>query len=77
MVEIKRNKRAAIPIIAVFALVVLGFWYFGHLGIIKLVIASAITAPLFLIGYLIMSYAGPKTSKLYGLENFTDRKSVV
>jgi preprotein translocase subunit SecY len=77
MVEIKRNKRAAIPIIAVFALVVLGFWYFGHLGIIKLVIASAITAPLFLIGYLIMSYAGPKTSKLYGLENFTAKLPAV
>ncbi|WP_393971008.1 preprotein translocase subunit SecY [Oxyplasma meridianum] len=77
MVEIKRNKRAAIPIVAVFALVVLGFWYFGHLGIIKLLIASAITAPLFLIGYLIMSYAGPKSSKLYGLENFTAKLPAV
>ena len=77
MVEIKRNKRAAIPIIAVFALVVLGFWYFGHLGLIKLIIASAITAPLFLIGYLIVSYAGPKSSKLYGLENFTAKLPAV
>ncbi len=77
MAAIERNKSVAFPLIVVFAIVVAAFWYFDHLGAIKLTIASLIIAPLFYIAYLVMSYKGPKKSKLYGLETLTGKLPAV
>ncbi|MEM0139332.1 MAG: preprotein translocase subunit SecY [Ferroplasma sp.] len=71
MTEIQRNKGVAIPVIFVFALFLLSFYYFSHYTGLKLAIAGVLAAPLFLIAYLMLSYKGPKKSKLYGLENLT------
>ncbi len=75
--EIQRNKAAAVPVILLFIMAVAGFWYFSKLPLIQLGIAALLMAPLFGIAYLVLSYAGPKKSKLYGLENLTAKLPAV
>jgi preprotein translocase subunit SecY len=53
------------------------FWYFSKLPFFQLLIAAVLIAPLFVLFYLVMSYAGPKKSKLYGLENLTAKLPAV
>ncbi|MEM3676004.1 MAG: preprotein translocase subunit SecY [Thermoplasmataceae archaeon] len=77
MQEVQRNKSAAFPVAIIFALVMAGFWYFGHLGPIKLAVAGILTAPVFFLSYLVISYKGPKQSKLYGLEYLTSKLPAV
>ncbi|AAT43248.1 preprotein translocase subunit SecY [Picrophilus oshimae] len=69
--EIERNKGIAIPVIFVFALYILAFYYFDHYTGFKLFLVALLSSPIFLIAYLVFSYKGPKQSKLYGLENLT------
>ncbi|KJE49452.1 MULTISPECIES: preprotein translocase subunit SecY [Acidiplasma] len=71
MTEIHRNKGAAIPVIFVFAILLVIFYYFDHYTGLKLAIAGILVAPVFYIAYLLLSYTGPKKSRLYGLENLT------
>lgn len=73
MAEIQRNRAAAIPVVIFYALVIVGFWYFGHYGAAKLVVAAVLTSPVFYLIYLVASYKGPKKSRLYGLENLTSK----
>ena len=77
MNEVIRNKKAAIPVVFFYALIVAGFWYFGHLNPISLTIAAVILAPVFGLIYLVVSYVGPKQSKLYGLEYLTSKLPAV
>ncbi len=71
MTEIQRNKGAAIPIIFVFAIFLVTVYYFEHYTGFKIFLVGLLTSPLFLIAYLMLSYKGPKKSRLYGLENLT------
>jgi preprotein translocase subunit SecY len=71
MTEIQRNKEAAIPIVFIYALFIVAFYYFSHYVGLKLVILGVLSSPLFIIAYLLLSYKGPKKSRLYGLENLT------
>ena len=71
MDKIERNKRTAIPIAFVFALLIFAFAYFGHFNYLELLIAGVLTFPLFGIAYLVVSYRGEGKSKLYGLEYLT------
>lgn len=75
--KIERNKASSIPTIVLYAIVVAGFWYFSKLPIFQLLIAAVLLAPLFVILYLVLSYNGPKKSKLYGLENLTAKLPAV
>ena len=77
MVEIQRNKRTAIPVLFVYALTIVAFWYFSHYSISKLALAGLLIAPLFVILYLVVSYVGPQKSKLYGLEFLTSKLPAV
>ncbi len=77
MTEIQRNKGTAIPIVFVFALYILIFYYFYHYTGLKLFIVALLSSPLFLIAYLLVSYKGPKKSKLYGLETLTAKLPAV
>ncbi|OWP57290.1 MAG: preprotein translocase subunit SecY [Thermoplasmatales archaeon B_DKE] len=75
--EIQRNNRTAIPIIIIFAIVIAGFYYFSGYTGFKLFIAALLVSPLFYITYLIVSYKGPKKSKLYGIEKLTAKLPAV
>ena len=75
--EIQRNNRTAIPIIIIFAIVIAGFYYFSGYTGFKLFIAALLVSPLFYITYLIVSYKGPKKSKLYGIEGLTAKLPAV
>ncbi|QRF76004.1 preprotein translocase subunit SecY [Thermoplasmatales archaeon] len=75
--EIQRNNRTAIPIIIIFAIVIAGFYYFSGYTGFKLFIAALLVSPLFYITYLIVSYKGPKKSKLYGIETLTAKLPAV
>ncbi len=77
MATVQRNKGAAFPIIVVFAIVLAAFWYFSHYTILKLFIAGLLISPLFALSYLVLSYVGPKQSKLYGLEYLTSKLPAV
>lgn len=77
MAEIQRNKGVAIPVIAVYAIVVAAFGELDHYGPLKLFVVALLVAPVFYISYLIFSYAGPKKSKLYGLEYLTSKLPAV
>ncbi len=77
MDQVQRNRGAAIPILFVFALVMAAFWYFNHYGGLKLFIVGVLLSPLFIIAYLVVSYVGPKQSKLYGLEFLTSKLPAV
>ncbi len=71
--EIQRNRGVVLPILVVYALLLTGFWYFGHFGAGHLAVAGAILLPIFYILYLVASYVGPEKSKLYGLEGLTSK----
>lgn len=75
--EIPRNKATAVPVVIIFLMTVAGFWYFSKLPLLQVLIAALIMSPLFGITYLVVSYAGPKKSKLYGLENLTAKLPAV
>ena len=75
--EIPRNKATAVPVIIVYIMTIAGFWYFSKLPALQMAIAALIISPLFGITYLVVSYAGPKKSKLYGLENLTAKLPAV
>ena len=77
MADIQRNKGVAIPVIAVYAIVVAAFGELDHYGPLKLFVVALLVAPVFYISYLIFSYAGPKQSKLYGLEYLTSKLPAV
>ncbi len=77
MDRIQRNRGAAVPILFVFALVLVAFWYFNHYAGLKLFIVGLLLSPLFVIAYLVVSYVGPKQSKLYGLEFLTSKLPAV
>ncbi len=77
MNEVNRNRRVAVPVLFFYILIILGFWYFGHISAISLAIATAILAPVFGLVYLVASYTGPKQSKLYGLEYVTSKLPAV
>ncbi|MCL5783538.1 MAG: preprotein translocase subunit SecY [Candidatus Thermoplasmatota archaeon] len=77
MVEIQRNKSAAFPILFVYALVITGFWYFNHFGVGKMLLVGVLISPIFILAYLVLSYQGPKQSRLYGLEYLTARLPAV
>lgn len=77
MADIQRNKGVAIPVIAVYAIVVAAFGELDHYGPLKLFVVALLVAPVFFISYLIFSYAGPKQSKLYGLEYLTSKLPAV
>ncbi len=77
MNEVNRNRKAAVPVIFFYFLIVVGFWYFGHYSTLPLLIAGVILAPVFWITYLVVSYVGPKQSKLYGLEYLTSKLPAV
>ncbi|MCL4332882.1 MAG: preprotein translocase subunit SecY [Candidatus Thermoplasmatota archaeon] len=77
MVEIQRNKSAAFPILFVYALAITGFWYFNHFGVGKMLLVGVLISPIFILAYLVLSYQGPKQSKLYGLEYLTARLPAV
>ncbi len=77
MAEIQRNRGTAVPVLFVFALVVVAFWYFNHYDPLKLFIVGLLISPLFAIAYLVFSYVGPKQSKLYGLEYLTSKLPAV
>ncbi|MEM0157650.1 MAG: preprotein translocase subunit SecY [Thermoplasmataceae archaeon] len=77
MADIQRNKGVAIPVIAVYAIVVAAFGELDHYGPLKLFVVALLVAPVFYISYLIFSYAGPKKSKLYGLEYLTSKLPAV
>ncbi len=74
---IQRNKRTVVPVIVVFALTMVMFWYFGDLSPLSLLITGLILFPVFGMLYLVVSYAGPKKSKLYGLENLATKLPAV
>ncbi|MCL5437727.1 MAG: preprotein translocase subunit SecY, partial [Candidatus Thermoplasmatota archaeon] len=71
MQEVQRNKRAAIPIAVLYIIALTSFWYFGKFDLLSLAIAAVLTFPVFGLLYLLISYVGPKSSKLYGLEYLT------
>ncbi len=75
--EIQRNKSAAFPILFVYALAITGFWYFNHFGVGKMLLVGVLISPIFILAYLVLSYQGPKQSKLYGLEYLTARLPAV
>ena len=77
MTDIQRNKAVAGPVIVVWALLVAAFWYLDHYGPIKLAVIAVMLAPVFFIIYLMLSYKGPKQSKLYGLEYLTAKLPAV
>src|SRR5579875_1838580 len=77
MQEVQRNKAAAFPVALIYALVMAGFWYFGHFGLAKMVVSGVLAAPVFFLIYLVVSYKGPKQSKLYGLEYLTSKLPAV
>ncbi|WP_010901655.1 preprotein translocase subunit SecY [Thermoplasma acidophilum] len=77
MTEAQRNNSVVFPLIIVYAILMIAFWYFSHFGYVKLAIAGVIIAPLFYIIYLVASYKGPKKSKLYGLEDLTAKLPAV
>jgi len=77
MADIQRNKGVAIPVIAVYAIVIAAFGELDHYGPLKLFVVALLVAPVFYISYLIFSYAGPKQSKLYGLEYLTSKLPAV
>ncbi len=71
MTEVERNPRTAIPVAIVYFIFLFSFHYFGHYGLGFEIIAAILLFPLFGILYLVVSYKGPKKSKLYGLEKLT------
>ncbi|AKA47791.1 preprotein translocase subunit SecY [uncultured archaeon] len=73
MAEIHRNRGVILPVLVVFALMLTGFWYFGHLGVSHLMVTGLLTSPIFYLIYLVASYVGPEKSKLYGLETLTSK----
>ena len=75
--KIQRNKSAGVPVAMFYILAVTGFWYFSKLPLLSVLIAALLLSPLFGIMYLVLSYAGPKRSKLYGLENLTAKLPAV
>ena len=75
--KIQRNKSAGVPVVMLYILAVTGFWYFSKLPLLSVLIAALLLSPLFGIMYLVISYAGPKRSKLYGLENLTAKLPAV
>ena len=75
--KIQRNKAAGIPVALFFIIAVVAFWYFSQLPLLAVGIAAVLMSPLFGIAYLVMSYAGPNKSKLYGLENLTAKLPAV
>ncbi|MFG1519060.1 MAG: preprotein translocase subunit SecY [Thermoplasmataceae archaeon] len=77
MDQIQRNKRAAIPIAILYIIEIIAFAYFGKYDYISLIIAAVLTFPIFGLSYLVFSYAGPKKSKLYGLEYLTSKLPAV
>ncbi len=77
MAEIRRNRGVILPILVVFALMLTGFWYFGHLGVSHLFVTGLLTSPIFYLIYLVASYSGPEKSKLYGLESLTSKLPAV
>lgn len=77
MADVQRNKGVAIPVILVFAVVVAAFAEIDHYGPLKLFVAALLISPVFFISYLVFSYAGPKQSKLYGLEYLTSKLPAV
>ena len=75
--KIQRNKSAGVPVALFYILTVVSFWYFSKLPLLSVLIAALLLSPLFGIMYLVLSYAGPKKSKLYGLENLTAKLPAV
>ncbi|MHB8361534.1 MAG: preprotein translocase subunit SecY [Thermoplasmataceae archaeon] len=74
---IQRNKRTVVPVIVLFAMTMTMFWYFSQLSPLSLLITGLILFPVFGMLYLVISYAGPKKSKLYGLENLAAKLPAV
>ncbi|MHB1493420.1 MAG: preprotein translocase subunit SecY [Thermoplasmataceae archaeon] len=74
---IQRNKRAVVPVIVIYALTLIMFWYFGNLSALSLLITGLILFPVYGMLFLVVSYAGPKKSKLYGLENLAAKLPAV
>ncbi len=77
MREIQRRKGVAIPLVIIYGLLVAAFWYISHYPILQVLVAAVLLAPVFVIGYLVFSYNGPKNSKLYGLEYLTSKLPAV
>ncbi|MCL4356267.1 MAG: preprotein translocase subunit SecY [Candidatus Thermoplasmatota archaeon] len=75
--KIQRNKSTGVPVAMLYIIAVTGFWYFSKLPLLSVLIAALLLSPLFGIMYLVISYAGPKKSKLYGLENLTAKLPAV
>ncbi|MGP6219826.1 preprotein translocase subunit SecY [Caldiplasma sukawensis] len=75
--QIQRNKATAIPVFIGYLIVVAAFFYLGKLPTGFLIISAVLLAPIFGLIYLVVSYAGPKKSKLYGLENLTAKLPAV
>ncbi len=71
MDQVQRNKGAAIPVAIFYAIVLAGFAFFGKMDALSLLIAGVLLFPVFGLIYLVVSYVGPKRSKLYGLEYLT------
>jgi preprotein translocase subunit SecY len=74
--EIQRNRGVAFPLILLYALNVYLFYRADNYDIVYTVVLSLAVAPLYYLGYLLISYKG-EGSRLYGWKNLVERLPAV
>ncbi|MCL4328801.1 MAG: preprotein translocase subunit SecY [Candidatus Thermoplasmatota archaeon] len=77
MNTVQRNKAAVLPIGILYAITLAALWYFGKFNYVQLGLSFVLLFPVFGVLYLVVSYIGPKQSKLYGLEYLTSKLPAV